>query len=147
MPLLEKHLFIKRSKIPEAGKGLFTKLDISKGTCIIEYKGKVTTWKKVLENEIFNGYVYYFNRNHVIDAKPYIKALARYANDAGGFNKIKGLANNTKYVNDRTKVFMEAIKDIPARGEILVSYGKDYWSVIKENNKLALREKKRKTKE
>lgn len=75
MPLLEKQLFIKRSTIPEAGQGLFTKQNISKGTRIIEYKGKVTSWKKVLETDVFNGYVYYINRSHVIDARPYKKAL------------------------------------------------------------------------
>jgi uncharacterized protein len=49
MPLPEKQLFIKQSSIGNAGKGLFTKQYIAKGTRIIEYKGRVTTWKKVLE--------------------------------------------------------------------------------------------------
>lgn len=142
MPLLEKQLVIKRSKIPGAGKGLFTKHFIPKGTRIIEYKGKITTWKEVLQGDNFNGYVYYVTRSHVIDAMPRLKSWGRYANDAGGLSKIKGVSNNTKYVEEGKKVFMEAVKDIPARTEILVSYGKKYWDVINENRKILEEEKK-----
>ena len=34
------------------------------------------------------------------------------------------------------KVYIEATKDIPAGSEILVSYGKEYWEVIRHNLKL-----------
>ena len=54
MPLLEKHLVIKRSKIPGAGKGLFTKKFIEKGTRIVQYKGKLTVWKAIQQQQ-FNG--------------------------------------------------------------------------------------------
>lgn len=142
MLLLEKQLFIKQSNISRAGKGLFTKQYIAKGTRIIEYKGRVTTWKEILENKAFNPYVYYINKNHVIDAKPYIKALARYANDARGLNKVKALVNNSKFVKEEGRVFIDAIRDIPSGAEILVNYKKGYWDVIKYNKKLALKQKK-----
>ena len=141
MALLEKQLLIKRSKIPGAGKGLFTKQFIAKGTRIIEYKGRITTWKEVLQGNDFNAYVYYVKRDYVIDAMLHKKALARYANDARGLSKIKGLTNNTKYVEDDKKVFMEAVKDIPACSEILVSYGKDYWNVVNKNERVNQEEK------
>ena len=64
----QHRLVVKKSHLPGAGKGLFTRDLISKGSFIIEYKGSITTWKKVLESTEFNGYVYYVNRNHVIDA-------------------------------------------------------------------------------
>lgn len=134
MPLLEKQLVIKRSKIPGAGKGLFTKKFIVKGTRIVEYKGYATTWKLVQQQKQFNGYVYYIKRNLVIDAKNYLKTFGRYANDAKGTSKIKGVTNNCRYVVDGKKVFIEAIKNINAGEEILVSYGKEYWDVIKHNN-------------
>lgn len=146
MALLEKQLLIKRSKIPGAGKGLFTKKFIPKGARIIEYKGKITTWKEVLSGNEFNGYVYYVTRNHVIDAMTRKNSLGRYANDARGLSKIKGLANNTRYVEDGKKVFMEAVKNIPEKTEILVSYGKKYWEVINENRKIHEREQKLKLK-
>lgn len=136
MPLLEKFLVIKRSKIPGAGKGLFTKQFIAKGTRIVEYKGKTTTWKAVQEQPGFNGYVYYIKRNLVIDAKKYIKAFGRYANDARGISKLKNVANNSSYLIDGERVFIEAVKDINAGDEILVAYGKEYWDVIRHNKRL-----------
>ncbi len=138
MALLEKQLEIRKSNLAGAGKGLFTKKAISKGTRIVEYKGKVTTWKEAKASEDFNGYIYYINRNHVIDAKPgrYSKAFARYANDARGISRIDGLSNNATYVIDNGKVYIEAIKNIPAGSEIFVSYGKEYWDVVRFNNKL-----------
>jgi len=38
-------------------------------------------------------------------------------------------------------VFVEAKKDIPAGGELFVSYGKEYWQVIRRNNKLEAKKK------
>ena len=138
MALLEKQLIIKKSTIPNSGKGLFTRKFIPKGTRIVEYKGKVTPWKEVKDEDGKNGYIFYVNRNHVINALPAKKAIARYANDARGLVKIKGVTNNADYITDGLKAFIEARKDIPAGAEILVDYGKDYWKVIRYNLKLEL---------
>ena len=132
MALLEKHLQIKKSILPGAGMGLFTKISITKGTRIVEYKGRSTIWKDV-ENDYKNGYIYSINSKHVIDAKTYKKALGRYANDARGLVTSKGLTNNSRYVVDGLKVFIEATKDIAAGSEIFVSYGKEYWEVMRRN--------------
>ncbi len=143
MPVAKKYLCIKRSGIPKAGKGLFTKIHIPKGAVIAEYEGKITTWKKVQQTNEFNGYVFYINKNHVIDARPCTKSVARYINDAKGLTRIDGLQNNSKYVNEDNRIFIHAIKDIPAGAEIFVSYKKDYWNVIRHNMKLASKEKER----
>lgn len=132
MALLEKHLFVKTSTIPGAGKGLFTKVDIPKGTRVVEYKGRRTIWKEV-KNDSTNYYIYTINRNHVIDAQRTLSALARYANDAKGLTRIKGLTNNCIYINEGTRAFIETTKNIPAGGELLVNYTKPYWDVMKEN--------------
>ncbi len=116
--------------------GLFTKKFILKGTRIVEYKGKMTTWKEVNHDDGKNGYIYYIDRNHVIDARTYSKALGRYANDARGLQKVKGMTNNAVYTEENYKVFIEATRDIPAGSEILVSYGKEYWDVIRHNLRL-----------
>lgn len=136
MALLEKQLVIKRSTIPGSGKGLFTKKFIPKGTRIVEYKGKLTTWKEVKHDNGTNGYIYYVNRNHVIDARTYVKALGRYANDARGLQKKKGVTNNAVYTEDKLKVYIESTKDILPDSEILVSYGKEYWDTIRHNKGL-----------
>ena len=75
MALLEKELVVKKSTIPDSGKGLFTKVFIPKGTFIVEYKGKVSTWKEVDHHEGKNGYIYYVTRNYVIDASSYKKSI------------------------------------------------------------------------
>ena len=142
MALLENQLVVKRSTLPQAGKGLFTKKIIPKGTRIVEYKGRVKTWKEAAHED--NGYIYYITRNHVIDAKPYPKALARYANDARGVVRIKGIVNNSDYIQDGKRVYITSKKDIPAGAEILVGYGKEYWDVIRHNLKIDKANKKKK---
>ncbi len=145
MALLEKYLRVKKSGLPEAGKGLFTTQFIPKGTRIVEYKGRITTWKEVDHKDGRNGYIYYLTRNRVIDAWPSRNALGRYANDSRGIRRVTGLVNNAEYVEDGGRVFIESIKDIPAGGEIFVSYGKEYWDVIRYNLRLE-REKEKKEK-
>lgn len=129
-------LIVKNSTLPQAGKGLFTKSFIPAGTHIIEYKGRVTTWNEVKEKEADNAYIMYVNRNHVINALPYKKALARYANDARGIGKIKGLRNNAVYATVKNRVYIKATRDIKAGEEILVDYGKSYWQTMKENREI-----------
>src|SRR5271168_5351045 len=107
MPLLEKHLIIKRSTLKGAGKGLFTGKDIPKGTKIVEYKGKITTWKEVDDRKGLNGYIYYVNRSHVIDARTTKEAFARYANDARGLLRTEGLSNNCTYIIEGLKVYIK----------------------------------------
>ena len=146
MALLEKQLVVKNSTLPGSGKGLFTKKMIPKGTRIVEYKGRITNWKE-MKYAWENGYIYNVNNNHVIDALPYKKALARYANDAQGLSRVKGITNNCVYVNDGLKVYITSTKDIPAGAEILVRYGKDYWDVQRANLKIDRENEKKRKKE
>jgi len=143
MAFLEKQLYVKKSTLPNAGKGLFTKKFIPKGTRIVEYKGKTRTWKEVQADEDESPYIYYVKRNFVIDALNDKKALARYANDARGLERVKDINNNAEYAEEGTRVFIEAAKDIPAGGEILVGYGPEYWQVIRHNIRIDEKEKKR----
>lgn len=133
MPFLEKQLIVKRSTLKGAGKGLFTTRDIAKGKKIVEYKGKITKWKDVDDQDGLNGYIYYVNRNHVIDASDARDALARYANDARGLVRTEGLSNNCTYRIEGVRVFIYSTRNIPAGSELLVGYGKEYWDIIKEN--------------
>lgn len=133
MALLAKHLYVKDSTIPGAGQGLYTDTFIPKGTRIIEYTGKVTTWEEADHQEGLNVYIYFLNDDHVIDAARRKKSLARYANDARGMKKIKGINNNSEYVEEENRVFIDATRNIEAGSEILVSYGKEYWDVLKKN--------------
>jgi uncharacterized protein len=147
MALFEKYLFIKKSTIPNAGKGLFTKKFIPKGSHIVEYKGKISAWRDVKHEDGKNAYIFYVNRNHVINGEKSMKALARYANDAKGLVKIKGLVNNAEYAVVGLRAYIESKKDIPAGSEIFVDYGDEYWKVIRENKRLWAKEAKEAEKE
>lgn len=135
MALLEQQLRIRPSHLPRAGKGLFTTKDIKKGTRIVEYLGSVAPWKETDDRNGTNGYIYYINKFHVIDARTCKDALARYANDAKGLIRVKGLRNNCFYRIEGLHVYIVALKTIPAGSEILVGYGKSYWEAIRHNIK------------
>jgi hypothetical protein len=143
MALLEKNLVVKKSTLPGAGKGLFTKKIIPKGARIAEYKGKISTWKEVDHHDGLNAYIFYINRNHVIDGSKHKKAFARFVNDAKGSEKRAGLINNCKYVVDGLRVFLESKKEISANEEILAGYGKEYWDIIIVNKKNAAKKTKK----
>lgn len=136
MIIPENKLVVKKSTLPGAGKGLFTKVPIPRGTRIVEYKGAVSKWNELGEEETDNGYLYYISRSHVINARPFVKYLGRYANDARGLQRVKGIRNNAQYVVDKKKVYIESVHPIPAGGEILVAYGKEYWQTIRNNLKI-----------
>jgi SET domain-containing protein len=61
-----------------------------------------------------------------------------HANDANGLKKIKSLKNNSRYVTDKLRVYIEAMRDIAPGEEILVGYGKEYWDTIHYNMKLSV---------
>ncbi|HEY9362466.1 MAG TPA: SET domain-containing protein [Chitinophagaceae bacterium] len=133
MKATTKHLYIKKSTLPQAGKGLFTKEFIPKGTRIVEYIGRISSWRDADHRDGTNAYIYYVNRNHVIDAFTYKKAFARYANDANGLIKKEGVRNNACYEKNGSGVFITATRNIEAGEEIFVGYGKEYWDVIRKN--------------
>lgn len=134
-----KHLYVDNSSIPSTGKGLFTSEEINKGDLIIEYTGEISTWGDV-RHDAANVYIYFVNEDHVINAKNSPDAIARYANDAHGLTRVKGLHNNSRFVKIEERIFIKATKLIRAGSEILVDYGKDYWNTIRKNKEL-LKEK------
>jgi hypothetical protein len=135
MALLEKHLYIRKSQLPYAGKGLFTNIDIKKGERIVEYKGRIQPWKEVKDQDGYNGYLLRINWQTTINALPYKKALGRYANDAQGIHRKKGIRNNAEYVTEGKKCFLEATRTISKHEEILVGYGSEYWKLIRKIQK------------
>jgi uncharacterized protein len=138
LALFEKHLVIKRSRLPNAGKGLFTRIDIPKGTRIVEYKGRIQPWREVKDKDGINGYLMYINRDVVINALPAVKTLGRYANDAQGLVRLEGVRNNSEYVTEGRRCFIEATRNIKAGEEIFVNYGREYWTLIKKLKKKSL---------
>lgn len=139
---------VKKSQIPGAGKGLYTKVDFKKGERIIEYLGEIITeaeLDKRAEKDIF-GYAFFINKRRCIDAYYTPEALARYANDAKGLTRVKGLKNNCCYSIWKNRGWIEAERNIKAGEEIFVGYGAEYWKDIKYNLQLE-EEKKQANKE
>jgi len=123
---------VKKSLLPNAGKGLFTRIDIPKGTRIVEYKGRIQPWREVKDQDGVNGYLMYINRNVVINALPAKKTLGRYANDARGLIRIAGFRNNAEYISEGRRCYIDATRNIKAGEEILVNYGREYWALMKK---------------
>jgi SET domain-containing protein len=131
-------LAVKKSTLPGAGKGLFTKRDIKKGEKFLEYLGEIITEAELdrrAENDIY-GYAFYISKKKCIDAYYRPEALARYANDAKGIVQIKGIKNNCCYRVFKNRGWIEAERNIKAGEEIFVSYGAEYWRDIRYNIKL-----------
>ncbi|HEX5001211.1 MAG TPA: SET domain-containing protein [Bacteroidia bacterium] len=127
-------LHVKKSTLPKAGKGLFTDSDIRKGEIVCEYEGEKITWKEAERRNDLNkgGYVYYISEKNCVDAWDNKKTFGRYANDAAGIGRINGHRNNSVYDVVRGKVYIRATKNIKAGSEIFVSYGQQYWRIMRQ---------------
>ena len=137
-------LIVKKSQIPGSGKGLYTTKFIKKDAKVIQYRGEEIGWKeyekRVKRDE--DGYLFFFSKQRCIDAFHTPQYKARYANDANGFTRIKGLKNNTQYEITGDKCFVVAIRDIKAGEEIFTDYTKDYWDSMRYNIKLKQKQDK-----
>lgn len=133
-------LIVKKSQLPNAGKGLYTTTAIKKGEKVIEYKGEIIDWKeyekRVAEDK--DGYLFFINKKNCIDAYNTPQHKARYANDAAGLSKVKGLKNNCAYEIEDNKCYIVAQRDIEKGEEIFVNYTKEYWDCIRYNIKNGL---------
>lgn len=134
-------LYLKKSQLPGAGKGLYTDEDIEKGEEIVEYEGEILPWKIVEERSAKGqeGYAFYISERYSVDAYFTPWAMGRYANDAKGFSRVDGLRNNSQYIVKRKegvrKVFIVASRTIKAGSEVLVDYGSDYWRYLNKKPK------------
>ncbi len=133
-------LIVKKSQLPNAGKGLYTTKAIKKNEHVIEYKGEIIDWKeyekRVAEDK--DGYLFFINKKRCIDAFSTPQHKARYANDAAGLSRVKGLKNNCSYQIEGDKCFIVAERDIEKGEEIFVNYTKEYWDCIRYNIKNGL---------
>lgn len=121
------------SQLPFANRGLFTRSAIPKDATIVEYTGRISSWADCNQMGGDNNYLYYIDEEHVIDASREDDSLGRYANDAHGLKRVRGLLNNARFVEEGYRVYIVATRDIRKGEEIFVSYGKEYWDVIRSN--------------
>ncbi len=130
-------LIIKKSQLPNAGKGLFTTKTIRKDHKIIEYRGEIINYTEYRQRarKEQDHYLFYLSRKIIIDALHTPQYKARYANDAKGFTRLKGMRNNSDYVIFGKKCFIVASREIKAGEEIFVNYTDSYWKAMKRRLK------------
>jgi len=130
-------LLIKKSRLPGAGKGLYTTKAIRKDARIIEYRGEIignSEYRRRTRREE-DQYLFYLRRDLCIDALHTPQYKARYANDAAGITRMKGIRNNSDYMTFGDKCFIVASRDIKAGEEIFVNYTKSYWDSMRKRMK------------
>lgn len=121
-----KGLKIKKSTIPNAGRGLFATRLLKRGE-IIPYGGVRMTKKQV--DTKYGGddkvaeYVICHNKNRCFDASNTQSGLGRWVNDG----VYAGRGKNAEFRTRRTGVFLELIQDVQPGEEILTTYGPEYW--------------------
>lgn len=130
-------LIVKKSKLPGAGKGLYTTKAIRKEAKIIEYRGEIIGYEEYRRRarREEDHYLFYLRRDLCIDAMYTKQYKARYANDAAGITRVKGLRNNSDYVIFGDKCFIVASRDIKAGEEIFVNYTNHYWKAMRKRMK------------
>ena len=128
-------LLVKTSQLPNSGKGLFTTTNIKKDTRVIEYLGEIIDWKEYERRVELDedGYLFFINKKNCIDAWNTPQHKARFANDAAGLGRVKGLKNNCVYETEENRCYILSTRDILAGEEIFVSYTKEYWDCVKYN--------------
>ncbi len=99
------------------GLGLFAKVPMKKGDCIIEYVGEVIDNKEA--NRRGGRYLFQTSANRHLDGKGRDN-IARYINHS--------CRPNCEADTVRGRVFISAIKNIAAGEELNYDYGKEYWN-------------------
>jgi hypothetical protein len=136
-------LKVKTSTIPNAGKGLFATVDISKNTKLGEYKGKRLS-EQQFQRTADTSYVWEVSargKNVYVDARRRVaNNPLRYVNGAI-FKRQKKKVNVEMYQYGQ-KVFYRTTKKVPAGTELIIDYGDEY--ILHGGSKYCMRKKKRK---
>ena len=126
---LSEMIAIKKSSIPQAGKGAFAKKTITKGKKIGEYNGLVLGASDYDQLED-KSYVFEVTKKHkgkyylfYIDAQK--GGDLRYVNGANNSKQKKRV--NVESYQYAERIFFRASKKILPGEELLTDYGDNYW--------------------
>jgi hypothetical protein len=112
------HLYISKSLIPQAGKGVFTKIDIPKDTDI-EKACIVKVPVKNIEGTPLQDYAF---------TNPYNKKIYLIAFGYGSMYNHSDTPNiHYYYDKDINCIVYESLRDIKAGEELYISYGESWW--------------------
>jgi len=122
------YLYLENSQITNAGKGLFTAIEIYKDEIIAYFKGEILSFEASEIKAKTSSDSYYMNlpNGKILDCNT-TDGFAKYANDANGIG-ISNFKNNAEISLDESKnVCLIAKRKIKSGEEIFCSYGKKYW--------------------
>ena len=122
------YLYIQDSQITNAGKGLFTAIDIYPNEIISIFKGEVLNEKEAQKRVSEDNDRYFINMldGSILDSMN-VDCFAKYANDAEAFSKLEFKNNSKIALDDDDNVCIIATKKIKSEQEIFCSYGSKYW--------------------
>lgn len=122
------YLYIQDSQIPNAGKGLFTAIDIYPNEIISLFKGEILTNEEAQKRVSEGNDRYFINMldGSILDSMN-VDCFAKYANDAEAFSKLEFKNNSKITLDDDDNVCIVATKKIKSQQEIFCSYGAKYW--------------------
>ena len=124
-----EYLYIKISRLPNSGNGLFTAIPIYRDEVIAKFEGEIigaAEAKARAEKGIDRYFVNLLNGSTMDSMQ--VDCFAKYANDVKGTLDAP-FKNNAKIaLDDNEEVCLIATKNIKSGDEILCSYGKSYWA-------------------
>ncbi len=122
------YLYVKLSQIENAGKGLYTAIDIYKNEIISLFKGEIIANKEAEKRAQQNNDKYFINLldGNIMDSM-HTDCYAKYANDAEGLSSSNFKNNAEITLDDDNNVCIKASKKIKLGEEVFCSYGKPYW--------------------
>ena len=122
------YLYIQDSQITNAGKGLFTAIDIYPNEIISIFKGEILTDSEAQKKVSEGNDRYFINMldGYILDSMN-VDCFAKYANDAEAFSKLEFKNNSKITLDDDDNVCIVATKKIKSQQEIFCSYGVKYW--------------------
>lgn len=122
-----KNWSIKKSTVPQAGKGLYSKIKIPKNKVLGEYYGKRYTPDEYSNSNVDPMYVWRANDGTYVDAMP-VKTgnPLRYVNAPQNIKQADWI--NTRVVMKNGKVLYKTTRTIRPNEELWVDYGSGYFS-------------------
>ncbi len=124
----DESLYIDKSTLTDAGKGLFTNKLIKKGEIICYFTGELINEAEAERRDVGvrGRYFVQLPSGKILDTY-HSDSFARYVNDAR--NKRK---NNSKIFSSAsgTRAYISATKNIQPGSEIFVDYGAQYWKAV-----------------
>ena len=122
-----KNWSIKKSKVPAAGKGLYSRIAIPKNKILGECYGKRYSAEDYRNSNVDPMYVWRANDGTYVDAMPIVRGNPlRYVNAPQNIQQADWV--NTKVVMKYGKVYYKTTKKIKPGEELWVDYGGGYFS-------------------